>query len=360
MNKKKIGLIGVIIFISIILMAFLKIYKYIPKEINMEKEIVVQEKTYNYIEKSIKREEERLKIEEKIKNNILDDNVEITDENDEKSIFYSNDDHIINILLIGNDKRPNENHARSDSMIIVSMNKTDNTIKLISLMRDMYVAIPGRDYNRLNAAYSFGGSELLIETIKENFDVNIDGVVEIDFSNFKDIVDIIGGIDIELNEKEIEVINEYTKGENKANGIDESVGLFEKPGIYHLNGGQVLTYSRIRKVGNGDFERTERQRTVLIQIAKRFNDLNIIEIIPIYKKLLEHVDTNINDMQILEIGTFVLGINLDEIETYNIPKEAIYTNETINNMAVLVPDVEVCKNVIHDIMNNEGKYLMEK
>ena len=159
------------------------------------------------------------------------------------------DKDIINILLIGQDRRPGEQRARSDSMMIATINKKNNTVSITSLMRDMYVQIPGYSDNRINAAYAFGGMELLDATIEKNLLVHIDGNIEVDFNGFQQAIDKIGGVDISINAKEADYLNK--------NGF---TGLSE--GTVYMDGKLALAYSRIRKVGNNDYERTERQRKV--------------------------------------------------------------------------------------------------
>ena len=112
--------------------------------------------------------------------------------------------HVINILLIGQDRREGESRARSDTMILVSVNTERKSISLVSLMRDLYVQIPGYSDNRINAAYQWGGMELLDETVLENFGVEVDGNVEADFEQFETIIDILGGVDVEMSKGEAE------------------------------------------------------------------------------------------------------------------------------------------------------------
>ena len=138
--------------------------------------------------------------------------------------------------LDGQDRRPGEGRARSDAMIIASINKTDKTIKLTSLMRDMYVQIPGYSDNRINAAYAFGGMELLDAAIKQNFDIDIDGNIEVDFSGFKNVIDSIGSVDIQVDADEISVMNDYVRDINRQTGAAPDSSLVTQAGMQHLNG----------------------------------------------------------------------------------------------------------------------------
>ena len=173
------------------------------------------------------------------------------------------DEDIQNILLIGQDRRSGQERQRSDSMIICSINKKTGKITLVSLMRDMYVKIPGYQSHRINTAYSLGGMELLDETIEENFGVHIDGNVEIDFEGFIKAMTKVGKLDIHLTQDEAEYIND-TLGYGKLKG-----------GMNSLDAKQVLMYARTRYVGDGDYERTERQRKVLTTAFDKLRKSNL-------------------------------------------------------------------------------------
>jgi LCP family protein required for cell wall assembly len=233
---------------------------------------------------------------------------------------------VINILLIGQDRRPNEDRARSDSMIIATINKHDKTIKLISLMRDMYVQIPGYSDNKINAAYALGGMELLDDTIEKNFLVHIDGNVEVDFEQFTKIIDKIGGIDIKINERETEYLNTDTNWNLSA-------------GICHMTGDVALKYSRTRYVGNDDYERTERQRKVLSAAFKKIKDSSLITILTLADDILSLINTDISSTNIIGYITGIMSMGEIEVETYRIPADGEFTIATIREMSVLVPDL---------------------
>ena len=167
--------------------------------------------------------------------------------------IVAQNDNVINILLIGQDRREGEGRARSDSMILCSVNKKAKTITMISLMRDMYVQIPGYQDNRINASYAFGGMTLLDACIEENFGVVVDGNVEVDFSGFTGIIDAVGGIDIELTASEAKYLNRRGNWD-----FENNAGTWQlQEGLNHLTGSQAFAYSRIREVGNGDIGRTD-------------------------------------------------------------------------------------------------------
>ena len=240
-------------------------------------------------------------------------------------------DNVVNILLIGADRRKNE-PARSDSMILCTFNKTNGTITLTSFMRDMYVQIPGYKSNRINVAYPLGGMTLLNATLNKNFGVETDGAVEIDFAHFEDLIDLLGGIELELTNAE-------------ANYINKNCGSQLKAGVQTLTGEQALWYSRCRKVGgSGDFGRTNRQRIVLSKLLNEYKDKSLTELIGLLGDILPMVTTNMTKDEILtyvkDLFPMLAGA---EIVTSRIPADGAYYQARINGMAVLVPDI--AKNV---------------
>lgn len=238
----------------------------------------------------------------------------------------ADDKKIINILLIGQDKRPGEKRARSDAMIIASYNKKEGTLKFISLMRDMYVPIPGYSDNRINAAYTFGGMKLLDKTIEKDFGVSIDGNIEVNFEGFAQLVDMLGGVDLVLNKAE-------------AAHLNKKFGWKLTEGTNHLNGQQTLEYARIRYVGNGDYERTDRQRTVLTHIFTGIMQLSMAKKYKILDQILPYLTTDMSKQDILGYAYTVLANGVAHTASYRIPEEGTYKSAKIREMAVLVPNL---------------------
>jgi LCP family protein required for cell wall assembly len=239
--------------------------------------------------------------------------------------FFNPD--IINVLLIGQDRRSGQSNQRSDSMIIFSYNKADKTIKLISLMRDMYVQIPGYSDNRINAAFQFGGMELLDKTIEKDFGVSVNGNIEVDFEGFISIVDEIGGIDIKISDYD-------------ANHLNKKHGWNLVEGMNHLDGKKALAYARIRYVGNADYERTDRQRRVLEIIINEIMSLSLPEQLKMFDTILPYMTTDMSKQEILGCCYFVLQSGIDGVERYRIPADGAYYSASIRGMSVLVPDLQ--------------------
>lgn len=239
---------------------------------------------------------------------------------------------IVNIMLIGDDSRPGEGRSRSDSMILVTLNPKKNAIQMTSFMRDTYVQIPGYVNNRLNVAYRYGGNELMNETFKLNFGIEIDGNVMVNFAEFTAIIDMLGGVDMELNQEEVN----YMHGK----GCTDTV-----VGMNHLDGEETLVFVRMRKVSGGDYGRTERQRRVLGAVVESVQDASIGTITSLIKELLPHVVTNLTDAQILNYATTGVALlaNGAEIENHRIPEDDAHYGAMIDGMSVLVPDLEECR-----------------
>lgn len=242
-----------------------------------------------------------------------------------------NNDGLLNILLIGQDRRPDEGRQRSDCMILCSLNPETKELSMISFLRDLYVQIPGHSDNRLNAAYVYGGFDLIKETLEHNFGVAVDGCLEVDFDSFEQIVDILGGVEIELTSAEAEI-----------------VGSGATEGLCHLNGAQALTYTRIRKI-DSDFQRTARQRTLLNAVFSKMKGCTVTELMTVVGEILPLMTTDMTDEELMSFA-FNLASSLSElkIENYGVPSSGNYQNATINGMAVLVPNLYEIKKLIFE------------
>ena len=248
------------------------------------------------------------------------------------------DKDVSNILLIGQDARSGEGRARSDSMIICSINKKTNEITLTSIMRDMYVPIPGYSDNRINAAYQFGGMPLLDQVIEESLGIHIDGNVEVNFEGFIGAFTEIGNLEIELSEAEANYLNNGPAYVKQMGISTDGWNLHE--GINSLTPEQALAYSRIRYVGNSDWERTDRQRKVLMAAFSKLQGSDLFTLLDMADKIFPHLTTDMDNMQILGYVYTVVTSGMSLGENYRIPLEGTYTCETLRaGMEVLVPDL---------------------
>lgn len=252
----------------------------------------------------------------------------------------------VNLLLIGQDRLEGEQRARSDSIILCTFHTDTKELVLTSFLRDLYVKIPGRSSNRINAAYTFGGIPLLNQTLKENFGVTVAGSIEVDFSQFAQIIDVLGGVELELRQDEAELINFET-------------GSALSAGVHTLNGSQALSYSRIRRLdADGDFSRTQRQRRVLERLLESYRDANLVTVAKVLKEILPMVTTDMSTREVLRLALDLFPI-LSELETrtQRIPADGTYRDETIDGMCVLVADMEAARRLLSETTcPNEGQF----
>lgn len=260
--------------------------------------------------------------------------------------YISNTANIINILLIGQDARGTHNSKLSDTMILCTINREKKTLVLTSFLRDLYVKMPsyeGSSYgkNRLNVAYSLGwlyhgegaGMKMLDQCLLENFGVQVDHNIEVDFTAFSQIVDILGGLDIELTAREAQHLNSES---NWQWSLQE--------GVNHLTGEQTLEYARIRKLDN-DFKRTERQRNVITALVEQSRSMTFTQFDTLLTTILPLLTTDMDAGQITEYALVLLPILPDlQMTSQAIPQDDQYhfdnagTEET--PMSVIMPHLE--------------------
>ncbi len=258
-------------------------------------------------------------------------------------------DGVTNILLIGNDSRLNGEDGRSDAMIIVSISSKTGKVLMTSVLRDIYVEIPGHGSNRLNAAYAWGGPELLMKTIEQNFDIPVNRYVLVNFEAFAGVVDAVGGIDLELTADEVVWVNAYLNEYNELRGKEFGYDYLNdlEGGMLHLNGAQALAYSRNRYIGT-DFGRTERQRKVMEEIIKKLPGTVIKDFDGFVEALCPNLTTNLTLSECYKLvlrAPFALRY---ERVSGSIPLENTWQNETIDSMAVLGIDFEANKEYLKE------------
>lgn len=246
-------------------------------------------------------------------------------------------ENIINIMLIGQDRRPGEGRTRSDVMILCTINKTTKELTMTSFMRDLYINIPGYYDDKMNHSYKYGGMKLLDKCLETNFGVKVDGNIEVDFDGFADIVDLLGGVDIYLSRSE-------------ANHLVYN-GHSAVPGMNHLNGEAALMYTRNRSVGNGDFTRTERQRKVLNALFEKCRGMSLAQLQKLMERALPMITTDMTNRQLMGLLTDMVPMLTDvQVNTNRIPADGTYKDASIRGMAVLVPDLEANRAILEDIM----------
>lgn len=264
------------------------------------------------------------------------------------------EDGVVNVLLIGNDSRLNGDDGRSDAMILVSISDKTKTITMTSFLRDMYVDIPGHDGNRLNAAYAYGGAELLMQTIEQNFDIPVHRYALVNFEAFANLVDAVGGIDLDVTNDEVQLINGYLMEYNQLLGRNLDYDWLDASasGVIHLNGPQALAYSRNRYIGT-DFGRTERQRKVLTEVFKKLPGAMVTNSSGVINGLFPNLTTNLTQSECYKIalgGYKIVGYDMVQ---QCVPQEGTYSDATIRSMAVLQVDFDANKKFLKQTIYGE-------
>ena len=328
-KSKKVIMISGIILLSIIFIMPSVIYAYIRHSIYRgvtDSELVKHDnagKAHGYLEK-----EEQYREEEK-----------------DSEAEYEEIEGITNILLIGIDARVLNENSRSDSMVIATIDTNSKKVKFTSLMRDSYVEIKRYGNQKLNAAYAYGGPELLLDTIERNFKVKLDKYIVINFWGFQEVVDLLGGLSVEVKDYEITEVNKYI-GE-----VSEKKSLpLSKAGLQLLDGQQVLAYSRIRQVGSGSYERNKRQREVLSLMAQKLREASLIQYPQLLMKILPYIKTNIEPAAFLNYAYTLSKFNLLSVEQLQMPMTELSEGRMYKGSWVLLMDKEQNAKVLNDFL----------
>lgn len=279
-------------------------------------------------------------------NNVLNkiDKVDIDESklgvNDELSKKYGK---VQNIALFGVDSTDGGN-GRSDSTMILTIDREHKKLKITSLMRDSYVSIDGHGNDKLNHAYAFGGPELAIRTINQNFGLNIKDFATVNFSSLPKIIDTLGGVDIDIDSEELKYINDYINDLNRLNKTN--VSSITKTGLQKLNGTQAMAYCRIRYTTGGDYKRTERHREVLEKLFEGIKEVSVAKYPTILNDLMPMVKTSLSTSEILGLGTNMVNMGKN-LEQDRFPKDSDGKESMINGVYYLQFDKNTTKNKLH-------------
>lgn len=247
-------------------------------------------------------------------------------------------DYVKNILLIGVDAREGEEaeKTRSDTMMLVTIDTRNKQIKLTSFLRDMYLEIPGYREDKLNAAQSHGGTQLLVDTLEYNFKVDIDNYMLVSFDMFTAIIDELGGVDVEITDKEAKYINskDHMSRDDGFAFPEELSG-----GMQHFTGAQALWYSRIRYL-DSDFMRTQRQRKVITAIVKEAVGQSPFALLDMVEKVMPMVKTDLSEDEMMDLGLHALTYLKYDIVQMQVPLSDAYKSAKRRGQDVLLPDMD--------------------
>ena len=270
---------------------------------------------------------------------------EIMEGSDESTIF--SDSNVMNILLIGTDERSNSfsSNARSDSMIIVSINKASGSVKLVSLERGMGVPVlEGQyagQYDWLTHIFRYGGANLLVKTVRTCFNLDIDKYVRVNFNSVKNVVDMIGGVDIYLTAAEANAIDADNTGHEV-----QTAGS----GVYHLDGSKALGFARLRSI-DSDWQRVERQRKVILAVVQKVKRANLFELDSMANAVLPLIQTNLSKWEIAELVTYVPSFVNSSFDQMTIPKSGTYGGMTgMGGRSMYAPNFQLNSEILREFL----------
>ncbi|MGI6107386.1 MAG: LCP family protein [Lachnospiraceae bacterium] len=243
-----------------------------------------------------------------------------------------------NLLLIGSDRRQDNWYGNSDAMILLTFNSYTDTIYMTSFMRDLYADIEGVGVRKLNAAHAIGGGPLLVSTLESNYGVQIDNYASVDFNSLAEIIDLAGGVDVQLSNAE-------------ASYLDMGLTGSDDGSLTHLDGEQAVAYARIRYVGNSDFERTSRQREVLSSLFSSLKSMGVTEAANFIYTVLPYITHNMDSNEILSQVMKLSSYLSWDLEEVRIPFDGYYT---ISN-EILIPDMSYTIPTLQSIIYASGE-----
>lgn len=260
-----------------------------------------------------------------------------------------------NIALFAVDRRKDGDKANSDVIMVISIDAQSGKIKMSSIMRDTYVNIDGHRMDKINAAYALGGPQLAIKTINQNFDLDIRDYMNVDFYSAAKIVDALKGVEVNIKKAELSYLNNY---------LDE-LAIYEKipavhvsnAGLQKLSGRQAVAYTRIRGVGNGDYERTERQRSVLVAL---FNKMKASgpEMFPVFaSQVLPNLETSMANFTLMTFAGSILNAKNKVVDQARFPLDGQSVGKKINSIWYLTTDLKTTTASIHNFIYKNVKPL---
>ena len=255
---------------------------------------------------------------------------------------------IYNLLLIGVDRRDASWNGNSDSMILLSINNKTKKIHMMSLMRDMYADIEGYGVRKLNAACAIGGPTLLVSTIESNYKIDIDNYACVDFVSMANIIDAVGGVEITVSDAEAEMANGLITDMCGLAGVDPGPHLYSGAGTWNADGWMAVGYARIRHIGNADYQRTERQRTVLTGMMSKIRSMSTTELNSFVREVLPYVTHNITSSTMLQLVASVPSYLSYDVEQSRVPFDNLYTSQG----EILVPTQPDTIDKIQEILNS--------
>ncbi|MGN1030044.1 MAG: LCP family protein [Butyricicoccaceae bacterium] len=287
---------------------------------------------------------------------------EYDDTNDQSIADTVGPDGIMTVALFGVDTRSWSDTSRSDAIMVMAIDPQRGKIKLTSLMRDSYVEIPGYGKSKLCHAYAYGGPQLAMQTINENFGTNITEYATVNLEQISAIIDAMGGVTIDVSEAELEEANKHIANYCKENNIKNADSYqLTQAGEQNLNGLQAMVYGRIRK-GNtgGDWQRTERQSLILQKLFSKISSANPIQCIRFMNALLPNMRSSLSTSDILYMGMHTISHGMPDMEHTRLPLDGEWSYATINGGSYITFNDDVLADHLHDYIYDDVKPVAEQ
>lgn len=256
-------------------------------------------------------------------------------------------------VMFGVDSRSDKlgKGTRSDSIMLINVNHDTKQVKVVSIYRDCMVYQEGKGYKKITNAHSYGGPEFALSVINDNFDFNIEKYCTVNFNSVGDLIDQVGGVEMDITEAEVKYINSYIDETNSVRGT--SSAHITEAGNYTLDGTQAVAYSRIRYTAGSDYKRTERQRTVLFKVFEKAKTMSTRERIKIVDGLLGDVNTNYAQDELLILMYYMSEYEITTMTAY--PK--VFYGGSVDGSWVEVPVTLVDMNTaLHEVLLGETDY----
>ena len=273
---------------------------------------------------------------------------------------------VYNFLLLGLDTRDDEylENSRTDVNIIVTLDTEKNVIRLTSLMRDILLPIEGYGQNRINTINRFKGPDALVETVEKYTGVPILGYMKVNFSCVASVVNILGGVDVELTNAEVNHVNKNLTEHNQRDSKNPTENYLSDPegdgGLYHLGGKQAVAYMRIRKLAGGEFGRTARQRKVLTQVMQDMKEIEMDEALELITEISKYMSTNLSKTDLVKYAMMVFNLRGADVVELNIPADGTYTGISYKGMSVWKIDFDENAKIIQNFIYGDGSLVPTK
>lgn len=278
---------------------------------------------------------------------------------EDKLEVYKDTGPYTNIALFGLDAREGESiesGVRSDSMMIASINNETNEVKVVSIFRDTLLKQQDGTFDKANAAYSYGGPQEAIALLNRNLDLDIKNYMSVDFKALSDVIDALGGMELELTAEEVVHMNNYCVETSEVTGKDYERIEPEVAGTYHLNGVQATSYARIRATAGGDYKRAERQRLVIEKIVEKAQKANLKTLDKIIDVVFPQVSTSFSSKDLIGIAANALSYQLGETQGFPYSIADTDVVDGYEGSYVVPSDFDGDVKKLHEFLFNEKDY----